>query len=59
MNYSGLTVKNGRLINDRPVGKSGIEQAAEIRKAVKMNEKAIIVANGIAKAEMREKVFGK
>ncbi len=41
MSYSGLTVKNGRLINNRPVGKSGIEEAAELRKMVKKNEKTM------------------
>jgi hypothetical protein len=62
MNYSGLKVKDGRLINDRPIGKSGIEEASAIRKAVKMNEKANVVANGIEKAEMRKdmrNMFGK
>ena len=62
MNYSGLKVKDGRLSNDRPTGKSGIEEASEIRKAVKMNEKANVIANGIEKAEMRKdmrNMFGK
>jgi|TARA_R110000751_G_scaffold134837_2_gene237403 hypothetical protein len=54
MDYRGLRVKDGRLINDRPVGKSGLEEAAEIRKAVKLNEKANIIANGIEKAEQRK-----
>jgi hypothetical protein len=31
----GLTMKDGRLINDRPVGISGISQAAMLRKANK------------------------
>ena len=54
MDYRGLRVKDGRLINDRPVGKSGLEEAAEIRKAVKLNEKANVIANGIEKAEQRK-----
>lgn len=54
MNYSGLTVKNGRLINNRPVGKSGIEEAAELRKMVKKNEKTNMIADGIERAEMRK-----
>jgi len=54
MNYSGLTVKNGRLINNRPVGKSGIEEAAELRKMVKKNQKANMIADGIERAEMRK-----
>lgn len=31
----GLTIKDGRLINDKPDGMSGIAQAAMIRKEVK------------------------
>lgn len=54
MNYSGLTVKNGRLINNRPVGRSGIEEAAELRKMVKKNQKANMIADGIERAEMRK-----
>lgn len=54
MNYSGLTVKNGRLVNNRPVGKSGIEEAAELRKMVKKNEKTNMIADGIERAEMRK-----
>ena len=26
--YSGLRIQNGRLINDRPTGMSGIEEAS-------------------------------
>ena len=47
MDYSGLTVKDGRLINNRPVGKSGLEEAAEIRQAMKRNKQADVIANGI------------
>ncbi len=54
MNYSGLTVKNGRLINNRPVGKSGIEEAGELRKMVKRNEKTNMIADGIERAEMKK-----
>ena len=54
MDYSGLTVKNGRLINNRPVGKSGLEEAAEIRQIMKRNKEAEVIANGIEKAEMRK-----
>ena len=54
MDYSGLTVKGGRLINNRPVGKSGIEEASEIRKAKLYNAKVEVVADGIARADMRK-----
>lgn len=56
MNYSGLTVKNGRLVNNRPVGKSGIEEAAELRKMVKKNEKTNMIADGIERAEMKKDI---
>ena len=54
MDFSGLKVKDGRLINDRPVGKSGLEEAAEIRQAMKRNEKTNMIADGIERAEMRK-----
>ena len=54
MDYSGLKVKDGRLINDRPVGKSGLEEAAEIRQMMKRNEKTNMIADGIERAEMRK-----
>jgi len=54
MDFSGLKVKDGRLINDRPVGKSGLEEAAEVRQMMKRNEKTNIIADGIERAEMRK-----
>jgi hypothetical protein len=50
--YDGLTVRNGRLINNRPDGQTGIAQAAEIRKSMKRAEKISIVAKGTAMGEM-------
>jgi len=47
MDFSGLKVKDGRLINDRPVGKSGLEEAAEIRQAMKRNEKTNMIAESM------------
>ena len=44
MQYNDLTVKNGRLINNRPNGITGIQQAAEIRKAMKKAEKIEMIA---------------
>ena len=54
MDFSGLKAKDGRLINDRPVGKSGLEEAAEVRKMMKRNEKTNMIADGIERAEMRK-----
>jgi hypothetical protein len=51
----GLTMKNGRLINDRPNSISGIQEAANIKNALKKSEKLQIyseaVALGIQKAK--------
>ena len=52
--FSGLTVNDGMLINNRPDGQSGIAQAAQVKKAMKTAEKISIVARGNAMAEMME-----
>ena len=58
----GLTVKDGRLINNRPCSKNGIEKAAELRKAIKRADKISMISEGVAlgdlKAEMREEEMG-
>lgn len=50
--FDGLTVRNGRLINNRPDGQTGIAQASEIRQAMKRSEKVMIIAKGTAMGEM-------
>ena len=50
--YDGLTMKNGRLVNNRPDGQTGIAQAAQIRKSMKQAEKVMVVAKGTAMGEM-------
>ena len=50
----GLTVKEGRLINDRPNGVTGIAQAAQLRKSVYNAKKVNIIADGIEFAEGRK-----
>ena len=47
----GLYVKDGRLINDRPDGITGIEKAAMIRRSVKKAIKVEEISQGIQKAE--------
>jgi hypothetical protein len=47
----GLYVKNGRLINDRQDGQSGIARAASIKRAVKNDQKINMIAEGIQLAE--------
>jgi hypothetical protein len=49
---SGLTVKDGMLINNRPDGQTGIAQAAQVKKTMERAEKISIVARGTAMGEM-------
>jgi len=49
-------VKQGRLMNERPDGMTGIQQAAKLRKMKCNSEKAEIIANGISLAEIRENI---
>jgi hypothetical protein len=57
MKGEGLTVKNGRLINNRPVGETGIAEAARLRKQMKHRYKAECIADGIGIAERRKEVM--
>lgn len=50
----GLVVKNGRLINDRPVGTTGIQEAAMIRKQEHEAKKVGIIVKAINVAEMQK-----
>ena len=50
--FSGLTVKDGMLINNRPDGQTGIAQAAQMKKSIKTAEKISIIARGNAMGEM-------
>lgn len=52
--FSGLTVKDGMLINDRPDGQTGIARLAQMKKSIKTAEKISIIARGNAMAEMME-----
>tara|TARA_R110002012_G_scaffold237088_1_gene410840 strand:+ start:309 stop:518 length:210 start_codon:yes stop_codon:yes gene_type:complete len=54
----GLYVKNGRLINGRPNGMSGIEQAANMKRIIDEDRKIKMIADGIERAEMRKNLFG-
>jgi hypothetical protein len=47
----GLYVKNGRLINGRPPGMSGIEQAANMKRIIREDRKIKTIADGIERAE--------
>ncbi len=54
--YNDLTVKNGRLINNRPNSITGIQEAAQIKKDLKKAKKIQMyseaVALGMQKAKM-------
>ena len=53
-NYQGLTIKDGRLINERPVGRSGIEEASMYRQQMKKQYKIDCIADGIERSKERE-----
>tara|TARA_B100001778_G_scaffold319487_1_gene309019 strand:- start:562 stop:777 length:216 start_codon:yes stop_codon:yes gene_type:complete len=50
---NGLYVKDGRLINSRPTGMTGIEEASMYRKQMKKQYKIDCIADGIERAKMR------
>ena len=51
----GLIVKNGRLINERRPGESGIAMAARIKRAVTNDREINKIAEGIQLAENKKK----
>ena len=54
-NYvSGLYMKDGRLINDRAPGMSGIAQAASMKRMIKEDKNISMIADGIERAENRK-----
>ena len=57
MQYNDLTVKNGRLINNRPNGITGIQQAAEIKKAMKRAEKIQMMSEAVALGSIKAEVI--
>lgn len=48
----GLTVRNGRLVNNRPCGETGIAEMARARKMAKREEKVSMIAEGYSRGEM-------
>ena len=53
-NVGGLYVEDGRLINGRRDGETGIAEAARIRRAVKNDRKINMIAEGIELAENKK-----
>jgi hypothetical protein len=50
--YNGLSVRNGRLVNNRPDGQTGIAQASQVRKSMKQAEKVSMIAKGVAMGDI-------
>lgn len=50
---NGLSVRNGRLINNRPDGVTGIQRLAELKKARKREEKVSMMEEAMYRAELR------
>jgi len=55
---NGLNIKNGRLINERPDGMTGIQQAANMKRIIKEDRKIKMIADGIERAEAMKKFRG-
>jgi len=55
--YNDLTVRNGRLINNRPNDVTGIQQAAQIKKDLKREQKIAMMEEAMYRAEMRSNLM--
>jgi hypothetical protein len=55
--YNDLTVRNGRLINNRPNGITGIQQAAQIKKEMKRESKISMMEEAIVRGEMKSETM--
>ncbi len=55
--YNDLTVRNGRLINNRPNNITGIQQAAQIKKDMKRESKISMMEEAIVSAEMKSETM--
>lgn len=55
---SGLGMKDGRMINERPCGMTGIQHAAEMKKMLKREQKIEMMVEADVRASMREKMMG-
>lgn len=54
---SGLDVQNGRLINNRPDGMTGLAQCAVNKKITKRMEKVGMIAEGVSMGNMRSEMM--
>jgi hypothetical protein len=53
----GLTVNKGMLINNRPDGQTGIQQAATAKKVVKKMEKVQMMAEAVFLGNIRSEMM--
>lgn len=54
----GLEVRNGRLINNRPDGMTGIQLLCEAKKNRKREQKIEMMVEADVRASMRERMLG-
>jgi hypothetical protein len=55
---SGLEIRNGRLINNRPDGMTGIQLLCQAKKMRKREEKIEMMVEADVRASMRERMLG-
>jgi hypothetical protein len=55
---SGLGMKDGRLVNERPCGVTGIQMAVDLKKSMKREQKIDMMVEADVRASMREKMLG-
>jgi hypothetical protein len=53
----GLTVNKGMLINNRPDGQTGIQQAADAKRVVKKAEKVQMMAEAVFLGNIRSEMM--
>ena len=50
--YNDLTIRNGRLVNTRPNDVTGIQQAVQIKKDMKREQKIQMMSEAVYRGEM-------
>ncbi len=55
----GLTIKNGRLINNRRDGESGLERMSRLKRAYANERKINQIAEGMERAEYKKNYTSK
>lgn len=54
---NGLTVKDGRLINNRPDGVTMLQQAIQVKNAVKREKKISMMEEAYIRAEIKTEML--